>query len=178
MPESSPAACRFAIRDKTALCFLLSGLLNIDSALTLTSFWGRDDADGFFFAIFILHAIYVDNQQDRIRCGSNARPLISLESEAVHASAGTWKDHPALPDRGKDRSGRNGRGVQGRGPEAGTAGGDQSTACHSYIRRDGPHAPGAGGAFRLGPQSSQYRHHTLDRRFRGFHVRRNGVHRG
>src|ERR1022692_4019539 len=65
MLDSSPAACRFAIRDKTVFCFLLSGLLNIDSALTLISFAGRDDADGFFFAIFILHAMYVDDQQQR-----------------------------------------------------------------------------------------------------------------
>src|ERR1035437_3182508 len=57
MPESSPAACRFAIRDKTAFCALLGGLLNIDSALTLISFAGRDDADGFFFVMFILQAI-------------------------------------------------------------------------------------------------------------------------
>src|SRR5258708_722820 len=76
MPESSPAACRFEIRDRTAFCFLLSGLLNIDSALTLISFPGRDDTDGFFFAIFILHAIYVDNQQDR--CGSNGVPPLAV----------------------------------------------------------------------------------------------------
>src|ERR1019366_8972677 len=59
MSESSPAACRFAIRDRTAFCFLLTGLLNIDSALTLMSFAGRNDADGFYFAIFILRARYV-----------------------------------------------------------------------------------------------------------------------
>jgi len=34
-------------------------LLNIDSALTLTSFPRRDD----FFAIFLLLPIYVDHQQ-------------------------------------------------------------------------------------------------------------------
>lgn len=45
MPESSPAPCRFAIRASTALCFLLSGLPNTDSALTLTDFAGRDGAD-------------------------------------------------------------------------------------------------------------------------------------
>src|ERR1700726_4021716 len=63
MSESSPAACRFAIRDKTAFGALLGGLLNIDLALTLIRFACRDDADGFFFVMFILQAINVDNQQ-------------------------------------------------------------------------------------------------------------------
>src|SRR5260370_26663889 len=85
MPEPSTAACRFAIRDRTAFCFLLSGLLNIDSALTLISFSGRDDTDGFFFAIFILHAIYVDNQQDRLRCGSNGVPALFASHDAILA---------------------------------------------------------------------------------------------
>jgi hypothetical protein len=65
MPESSPAACRFAIRDKTAFCALLGALLNIDSALTLIGFAGRDDADDFFLVMFILQTIDVDNQQQR-----------------------------------------------------------------------------------------------------------------
>src|ERR1035441_9245932 len=83
MSESSPAACRFAIRDRTAFCFLLTGVLNIDSALTLTSFAGRDDADGFFFAIFILHAIYVDNQQHRPLHGSNGVPSLFASHDAI-----------------------------------------------------------------------------------------------
>src|ERR1017187_9974642 len=83
MLDSSPAACRFAIRDKTVFCFLLSGLLNIDSALTLIRFAGRDDADGFFFAIFILHAIYVDDQQQRPLYGSNAMPPLFASHDAV-----------------------------------------------------------------------------------------------
>src|ERR1700687_2519827 len=74
MSESPPAACRFAIRDRTAFCFLLTGLVNIDSALTLISFAGRDDAAGFFFAVFILRAIYVDNQQHRPLYGSYGVP--------------------------------------------------------------------------------------------------------
>ena len=53
--------------DKTAFCVLLTGLLKIDSALTLISFAGRDDANGFFFVMFILHAIDVDNQKQRAR---------------------------------------------------------------------------------------------------------------
>src|SRR5437588_11092534 len=72
MPESSPAACRFAIRDRTAFCFSLRGLLNLDSALTLFSFSGREDADGFFFAIFILHAISVYNSLKKSAAVSNA----------------------------------------------------------------------------------------------------------
>jgi len=64
---------------------LLSGLLNTDSALTLISFSGRADADGFFFAIFILHAIYVDNQQDRLRCGSNGVPPLFARHDAILA---------------------------------------------------------------------------------------------
>lgn len=60
--ESSPAACRLAIPDRTAFCFLFIGLLNIDSALTLTRFAGRDNAVGLFFAIFILRSIHVDDQ--------------------------------------------------------------------------------------------------------------------
>src|SRR5437588_9802627 len=74
MPESSPAACRFAIRDRTAFCFSLRGLLNLDSALTLFSFSGREDADGFFFAIFILHAISVYNSSKKSAAVSNAMP--------------------------------------------------------------------------------------------------------
>jgi hypothetical protein len=85
MSESSPAACRFAIPDRTAFCLLLTGLLNIDSALTLISFAGRDDADGFFFAIFILHAIYVDNQQHRPLYGSNGVPPLFAGHDAFLA---------------------------------------------------------------------------------------------
>src|ERR1019366_4475292 len=85
MLESSPAACRFAIRDKTVFCFLLSGLLNIDSALALIRFAGRDDADGFFFAIFILHAIYVHDQQQRPLYGSNGMPPLFASHDAILA---------------------------------------------------------------------------------------------
>ena len=85
MPESSPAACRFAIRDKTAFCALLGGLLNIDSALTLISFAGRDDADGFFFVMFILQAIDVDNQQHRARRHSYGVPPLFAGHYAVLA---------------------------------------------------------------------------------------------
>src|SRR5260221_13095555 len=85
MSESSPAACRFAIRDRTAFCFLLSGLLNIDSALTLISFAGRDDTDGFLFAISILHAIDVDDQQHRPLRGSNGVPPLFATHDAILA---------------------------------------------------------------------------------------------
>src|ERR1017187_7180301 len=85
MSESSPAACRFAIRDRTAFCFLLSGLLNIDSALTLTSFAGRDDADVFFFAICMLHTIHVDDQQHRPLYGSNDVPPLFAIHDAIAA---------------------------------------------------------------------------------------------
>src|SRR5271157_2782995 len=83
MPESSPAACRFAIRDRTAFCFLLSGLLKIDSALTLTSFAGRDNADDLFFAIVILHAIGVHDQQHRPLRGSNSVPPFVAIHDAI-----------------------------------------------------------------------------------------------
>src|ERR1039458_7834112 len=83
MSESSPAAWRFAIPDRTAFCFLLTGLLNIDSALTPISFAGRDDSDGFFFAIFILHARYVNNQQHRPLCGSNGVPPLFAGHDAI-----------------------------------------------------------------------------------------------
>src|ERR1039458_6305218 len=85
MLDSSPAACRFAIRDKTVFCCLLSGLLNIDSALTLISFAGRDDASGFFFAIFILHAISGDDQQQRSLYGSNGKPPLFASHDAILA---------------------------------------------------------------------------------------------
>jgi len=85
MSESSPAACRFAIRDKTAFCALLGGLLNIDSALTLISFAGRDDTDGFFFVIVILHAIRVDNQQERVCRHSYGVPPLFARHDAVLA---------------------------------------------------------------------------------------------
>ena len=52
MPESSPAACRAAIRERTAFCSSVNGLLNLDSALALISFAGRDDPDDFFVAMF------------------------------------------------------------------------------------------------------------------------------
>src|ERR1017187_10311715 len=83
MSESSPAAWRFAIPDRTAFCFLLTGLLNIDSALTLISFAGRDDSDDFFFAISILHARYVNNQQNRPLCGSNGVPPLFAGHDAI-----------------------------------------------------------------------------------------------
>src|SRR5271165_2440911 len=85
MPESSPAACRFAIRDKTAFCALPGGLLNIDSALTLISFAGRDDADAFFFVMFILQAIDVDNQQQRAGRTSYGVPPLFARHDAVLA---------------------------------------------------------------------------------------------
>ena len=85
MPESSPAACRFAIRDKTDFCALLTGLLNMDSALTFISFAGRDDAYGFFVVIFILHAIDVDDQQHRGGRGSNGVPPLFARHDAVLA---------------------------------------------------------------------------------------------
>src|ERR1700722_16883176 len=85
MPESSPAACRFAIRDKTAFCALLAGLLKIDSALTLVSFAGRDDTDRFFFVMFILHAIDVNNQQHRAGGGSYGVPPLLAGHDAVLA---------------------------------------------------------------------------------------------
>src|SRR5664279_4221928 len=85
MSESSPAACRFAIRDRTAFCFLLSGLLKIVSALTLISFAGRDDADGFFFAIVILRAICVDDQQHRSLRGANSVPPLFAIHDAILA---------------------------------------------------------------------------------------------
>src|SRR5580692_768015 len=84
MSESSPAACRFAIRDRTVFWPLLAGLLNIDSALTLISFARRDDADGFLFVIFILHTIHVDDQEHGTRHGwihENERR--TLESDAI-----------------------------------------------------------------------------------------------
>jgi len=85
MPESSPAACRFAIRDKAAFCALPGGLLNIDSALTLISFAGRDDADVFFFVIFVLQAIDVDNQQQRAGRPSYGVPPLFARYDAVLA---------------------------------------------------------------------------------------------
>ena len=85
MPESSPLACRSAIPDKTAFCSLFAGLLNIDSALTLISFAGRDDAYGFFFVMFILLAIRVYNQQHRARCGSYGVPPLFAHHDAVLA---------------------------------------------------------------------------------------------
>src|ERR1700689_4360035 len=85
MPESSPAACRFAIRDKTAFCALFAGLLKIDSALTLISFAGRDDTDGFFFIMFILHAIDVSNQQHGAGCDSDGVPPLLTGHDAVFA---------------------------------------------------------------------------------------------
>ena len=85
MSESSPAACCFAIRDRTAFCFLLGGLLKIDSALTLISFAGRDDADSFFFAIVPLHAVCVDDQQHRPLGGSNSVPPLFAIHDAILA---------------------------------------------------------------------------------------------
>src|ERR1035441_6856214 len=83
MSESSPAACRLAILDRTDFCFLLTALLNIDSALTLISFAGRDDSDGLFFAIFILRARYVNNQQHSRLCGSNSVPSLFASHDAI-----------------------------------------------------------------------------------------------
>src|ERR1700733_9415827 len=56
MPESSPAAWRFAMRARAYFCRLSSGLLNIDSALALISFARRDDADDFF--VIVVFTVY------------------------------------------------------------------------------------------------------------------------
>ena len=86
MPESSPAACRFAIRDSTAFCLSLDGLLNIDSALTLIRFAGRDNPDRiFFFVIFILHAIHVDDQQHSPVHSSNRVPTLFAIHDTICA---------------------------------------------------------------------------------------------
>ena len=49
------------------------------------SFAGRNDADGFFFAIFILRAIYVNNQEHRPLYGSNGVPLLFASYDAILA---------------------------------------------------------------------------------------------
>src|ERR1035437_6707272 len=85
MPESSQTACRFAIRDRTAFCLLLTGLLKIDSALTLISFAGRDDTDDLFFAIVVLRAQFVDDQQHRPLRGSNSVPPLFAIHDAILA---------------------------------------------------------------------------------------------
>src|SRR5271169_1066591 len=85
MLDSSPAACRFAIRAKTVFCFLLIGLLNIDSALTLIRFAGRDNADGFFFAILILDSVHVDDEQHGLLYGSNGVPALLAGHDAILA---------------------------------------------------------------------------------------------
>ncbi len=74
MPESSPAACLFAIRDKTSFCALLTGLLKINSALTLVCFAGRDDRDDFFFVILSLPGA---------RSGSHGGPPLFALSDAI-----------------------------------------------------------------------------------------------
>ena len=43
---------------------------------------------GFFFAIFILHAIYVDNQQDRLRRGSNGVPPLFASHDVIVKGTG------------------------------------------------------------------------------------------
>src|SRR5580658_7821113 len=79
IPESSPAACLFAIRDKTVFCALPTGLVKIDSALTLVCFPGRDAADDFFFVILSLPSIKMHNQQHCARNGSyGVPPLFAL----------------------------------------------------------------------------------------------------
>jgi hypothetical protein len=60
-------------------------LLKIDSALTLISRAGRDDADRFFFAILILYEIYVNDQQDRSFHGSDGVPPLFASHEAILA---------------------------------------------------------------------------------------------
>jgi hypothetical protein len=60
-------------------------LPNIDSALTLTRFAGRDNTDGFFFAIFILHATHVDDQKHGTFDGSNGVPPLLAGFDAILA---------------------------------------------------------------------------------------------
>jgi hypothetical protein len=88
---------RFAIRDRTAFWILFAGLLNIDLALTLISFAGRDDADRFFFVIFILHAIYVNNQQHCARCSSYGVPSLFAPHDAVPAENCVRIVSPSIP---------------------------------------------------------------------------------
>jgi histidinol-phosphate aminotransferase len=81
MSESLPAAWRFAILARTAFCRSFSGLLNIDSALTLISLARRDDADD-FFAIDVLAADVHDQQESR-RDGPNRMPSPFALNHAV-----------------------------------------------------------------------------------------------
>jgi hypothetical protein len=79
--ESSPAAWRFAIRANTALCRLLGGLLNIDSALTLIRFPRRDNADDFFAIVFLSKGMH--NKKQGIRNRSNRVPPLFALHDAV-----------------------------------------------------------------------------------------------
>src|SRR5260370_39633521 len=72
------------MRGRSAFCFLLTGLLKIDSALTLTSFPRRDDADD-FFAIWMLFAIYVYAQQKRLLYDAGGVPPLLAADHPVSA---------------------------------------------------------------------------------------------
>jgi hypothetical protein len=54
VPESSSLDWRLAIRSKTPFWVLVSGLVNIDSALLAIRFARRDDSDNFFAIKIIL----------------------------------------------------------------------------------------------------------------------------
>jgi hypothetical protein len=68
------------MRATTAFCRLFSGLLKIDSALTLISFPRRDDADG-FFAIDSVLTVNMNDQKKSCRDGTDHMPsLFSLDN--------------------------------------------------------------------------------------------------
>jgi len=58
-------------------------LLNIDSAFTRVSLAGRDDADGFFFAIVVFLAINVYDQQHRTLHDSKSVPPLFARHDAI-----------------------------------------------------------------------------------------------
>src|SRR5579871_5327295 len=98
MPESSLAACRFPIRARTAFWRLLSGLLNIDSALTLIRFARRDDTDDLFAICFVLTVNMYYQQQSR-RDGPDRMPALftpSMTRSRISIRLGSSKTRAAV----------------------------------------------------------------------------------
>jgi hypothetical protein len=65
-------------------------LLKIDSALTLVCFARRDDADVFFFLIWRLHAIHMDNQRHSAQSSPYGIPPLFALNNAALAENSEW----------------------------------------------------------------------------------------
>jgi len=85
----SPLACCLATLPGTVLWRLVSGLLQIDSALMLIGLAGRDDSDC-FFAIWIPLKVYVHHQQHSFANLADRLPALLAIDHPIFSKYQIW----------------------------------------------------------------------------------------